>query len=217
LTSVRYVRSGSVRGLSLKIPASAIPGTIIIIAITYLSTLDSIFNSVSTLWSIDIYKRHLRPEASERDTVRMGKISIWVSLLTGVIFGLIVIYVKFGNPGFPLTHWFNAASYYVKNAFVIIVVAAMFLYHPNTKLVLFTMFLSVIMTYLFQTCVPEMNYFVRTSWVIVICSAIIAIPTIIKSGFRLPEEELFVVSHRGIAGFGIILGLSLIAVHIVFH
>jgi solute:Na+ symporter, SSS family len=182
-----------------------------------MSTLDSIFNSVSTLWSIDIYKRHLRPEASERDTVKMGKISIWVSLLTGVVFGLIVIYVKFGNPGFPLTHWFNAASYYVKNAFVIIVVAAMFLYHPNKKLVLFTMFLSVILTYLFQTYIPEMNYFVRTSWVIVICSAIIAIPTIIKNGFRLPAEKLFQVSHRGVAGFGILLALSLVAAHIVFH
>ena len=182
-----------------------------------MSTLDSIFNSVSTLWSIDIYKRHLRPQASERDTVRMGKLSIIVSLITGVIFGFIVIYVKFGNPGFPLTHWFNAMSYYVKNAFVIIVIAAMFLYHPNRKLVLFTMFLSVILTFLFQTAVPEMNYFVRTAWVIVICTAIIAVPTIIKNGFRLPTDNIFQSSHRGIAGFGIILGLSLIAAHVIFH
>ena len=29
-----------------------------------MSTVDSIFNSVSTLWSIDIYKRYLRPDAS---------------------------------------------------------------------------------------------------------------------------------------------------------
>lgn len=114
-----------------------------------MSTLDSIFNSVSTLWSIDIYKRYLSPRATEKETVRMGRLSIMASLLTGVIFGIIVIYVKFDNPGFPLTHWFNTASYYVKNGFAIIIVAAMLLYHPNRGLVLSTMFLSVLMTYLF--------------------------------------------------------------------
>mgnify|MGYP002624034173 CR=1 FL=1 len=41
-----------------------------------MSTLDSIFNSVSTLWSIDIYKRRLKPDATERETVRMGRLSI---------------------------------------------------------------------------------------------------------------------------------------------
>lgn len=182
-----------------------------------MSTLDSIFNSVSTLWSIDIYKRHINPGASESRTVSIGRYSIIASLITGVLFAFIVVYVKFGNPGFPLTHWFNSMSYYIKIGFVIIVMSAMFLYKPNRQLVLFTMILSVLVTYGFQTIFPEMNYFVRTAWVIVIGFSMIAVPTVIKNGFKLPQENLFQVSHKNVMHFGIILALSLIAVHIVFH
>jgi len=79
------------------------------------------------------------------------------------------------------------------------------------------MLFSIIVTYAFQTLLPELNYFVRTSWVIVIGFVIIATPTIIKNGFRLPEGRLFEVSHRSVLHFGIILALSLIGAHIIFH
>ena len=140
-----------------------------------------------------------------------------LSFITGTIFAFIVVYVKFGNPGFPLTHWFNEMSYYIKIGFVIIIMAAMFLYAPNRRLVLFTMIFSIILTYIFQTALSEINYFVRTSWVIVIGFLIIAIPTILKNGFRLPSDKFIEVSHKSVLYFGIILALSLIAAHIIFH
>ncbi len=87
-----------------------------------MSTLDSIYNSVSTLWAVDIYKRHLRPDASERQVVRAGKLAIVATLIAGVLFSFVVVYFKYGNPQFPLTHWFNELSYYVKNGFVLIVI-----------------------------------------------------------------------------------------------
>lgn len=62
-----------------------------------------------------------------------------------------------------------------------------------------------------------MNYFVRTTWVIVICTTIIAVPTIVKNGIRLPGDKLFHSSNRGVLHFGIILAISLLAVHIIFH
>ncbi len=182
-----------------------------------MSTLDSIYNSVSTLWSIDIYKRYIKPSASETDVVNMGRYSIMASFMTGSLFAFIVVYVKFGNPGFPLTHWFNAMSYYIKIGFVIIIMSAMFLYSPNRKLVLFTMLFSVILTFIFQSQLPELNYFIRTAWVIVIGFLLIAIPTIIKNGFRLPQDRFIEVSHKSVLHFGIILSLSLIGAHIIFH
>ena len=182
-----------------------------------MSTLDSIYNSVSTLWSIDIYKRYLNPSASETQVVQMGRYSIMASFITGALFAFIVVYVKFGNPEFPLTHWFNAMSYYIKNGFVIIIMSAMFLYSPSRKLVLFTMLFSILLTYAFQTGLPELNYFVRTAWVIAIGFGIIAVPTVIKSGFRLPGDRFFEVSHRSVLHLGIILALSLIGAHIIFH
>lgn len=182
-----------------------------------MSTLDSIYNSVSTLWSIDIYKRYINPSATESQMVKSGRYSILASFVTGALFAFIVVYVKFGNPGFPLTHWFNAMSYYIKIGFVIIIMSAMFLYSPNRKLVLSTMLFSVVLTYVFQTKLPELNYFVRTSWVIVICFAVIAIPAVIKNGFKLPHDRFFEVSDRSVLHFGIILALSLIGAHVIFH
>ncbi len=182
-----------------------------------MSTLDSIYNSVSTLWSIDIYKKYLNPSSSEAQVVRMGRYSIMASFVTGVIFSFIVVYVKFGNPEFPLTHWFNAMSYYIKIGFVIIIMSAMFLYSPSKRLVLITMIGSVLITFIFQTMLPELNYFVRTAWVIVIGFLIIAIPTVIKNGLRLPHDRFIEISHRSVLHFGIILALSLIGAHIVFH
>jgi len=182
-----------------------------------MSTLDSIYNSVSTLWSIDIYKRYLSPNASGVEVVRSGKHSIIAALITGSLFGFVVVYIKFGNPTFPLTHWFNEMSYYVKNSFVVIISAAVFLINPSRRLVLFAMFFSVLMTYLFKSIFPELNYFIRTAWVIVISFMTIAIPAVMRSGWNFPSKGLLVVSDHSVAKFGVLLAMSLIAAHVVFH
>lgn len=182
-----------------------------------MSTLDSIYNSVATLWSIDIYKRYLRPDASEAQVVRTGKLAIIGTLISGVLFGFVVVYIKFGNPTFALTHWFNEVSYYVKNGFVLLVLAAVFLLKPSRYLVLYALSFSVVLTYLFKVFLPDMNYFVRSGWVIVLTFAAVAIPTVIRNGWRIPVRELLIVSHRSVARFGVALAVSLIACHVVFH
>lgn len=182
-----------------------------------MSTLDSIYNSVATLWAVDIYKRYLRPEASEAQVVHAGRLAIITTLITGVLFGFVVVYVKFGDPTFPLTHWFNELSYYVKNGFVVLVLAAVFLLKPSRQLVLCTLLCSILLTYLFKVGFSDMNYFVRSGWVIVLTFAAVAIPTVYRNGWRIPPRELLVVSHRTAARFGVALATSLIACHIIFH
>jgi SSS family solute:Na+ symporter len=182
-----------------------------------MSTLDSIYNSVSTLWSIDIYKRHLRPKAKESEIVRSGRLSIIAALITGTLFGFVVVYVKLGNPTFPLTHWFNELSYYVKNSFVLIICAAVFLVSPSRRLVLFTMLFSVFLNIAFKAAFPEMNYFVRSAWVIVISFAMVALPTTFRNGWNLQKDGLFVISSNFVAKFGVLLAVSLVVVHIIFH
>jgi len=182
-----------------------------------MSTLDSIYNSVSTLFSIDIYKKYIRPNATEFETVSAGRLSIIGAFIAGTLFSFVVIYVKFGNPSFPLTHWFNELSYYVKNGFVIIIMAAVFLVNPSKRLVLFTMLFSVLFTYIFKSIFPDMNYFIRSIWIILLSFAIIALPTFVRDGFKIPEKSMIETSNRNVARLGIILALSLIAVHIIFH
>ena len=112
--------------------------------------------------------------------VRAGRLAIIATLITGVLFSFVVVYVKYGNPQFPLTHWFNELSYYVKNGFVLLVMAAVFLVNPSKRLVLATFLSSVAVTYLINELFEEMNYFVRSGWVIVLTFAIVAIPTVLK-------------------------------------
>jgi len=208
-----------------------------------MSTVDSTFNSVSTLWSIDVYKRHLAPEATDAQVVAMGKKAILGTLLTGCAFGFIMIYVKLDNEDFPLTHWFNALSYVVKNAFVVLVVAAIFLFRPareavvgafsdedgpSAGLVLGTMLLTVPLTALFWWLpelaqalgaeageVGEMSYLVRSMWVILLGCLVVAVPTWMKRGFRF--TIVIESSGKGVSRFAWALGISWALCHVVFH
>ena len=182
-----------------------------------MSTLDSIYNSIGTLWSIDIYKRYLKPEASDAQVVRAGKLAIVASLVSGLLFGFVVVYVKFGNPGFPLTHWFNELTYYVKNGFVLLVLAAVFLLRPSRRLVLFTLLFSIVLTYLFKVTFTDMNYFVRSGWVILLSFAMVAVPTVRIHGWRPREGELVVATRPTVVRFGWALALSLLVCHVAFH
>ena len=183
-----------------------------------MSTVDSIFNAVSTLWSIDIYKRYLRPNASPKDVVRMGKSAIVGALLTGLLFAFLVVSLKTGNlQDDPLTHWFNELSYYVKNGFVVLVTAAVFLIRPSRRLVLGAVFASMAMYWGFTLVWPAMSYLVRSGWVIVLSFTAVAVPTIRRNGWRIPVRDLVAAPDKGVARFGAGLLASLILTHILLH
>ena len=183
-----------------------------------MSTVDSIFNSVSTLWSIDIYKRYLRPDASPQEIVRMGKSAIVGALVVGLLFAFLVVFLKTGSlQEDPLTHWFNELSYYVKNGFVVLVSAAVFLIRPSRKLVLGALLASIAMYFGFTLVWPETSYLVRSGWVILLSFGAVAVPTIRRQGWRIPLRELIAAPDKGVARFGAALLASLVVAHILFH
>jgi SSS family solute:Na+ symporter len=183
-----------------------------------MSTVDSIFNSVSTLWSIDIYKRYLRPDASPQEIVRMGKSAIVGALVVGLLFAFLVVFLKTGSlQEDPLTHWFNELSYYVKNGFVVLVSAAVFLIRPSRKLVLGALLASIAMYFGFTLVWPETSYLVRSGWVILLSFGAVAVPTIRRQGWRIPLRELIAAPDKGVARFGAALFASLVVAHILFH
>jgi SSS family solute:Na+ symporter len=183
-----------------------------------MSTVDSIFNSVSTLWSIDVYKRYLKPDAPDAAVVRTGKLAIVGTLILGCIFAFIVIGLKAGSlKDDPMTHWFNEMTYYIKNGFVVLIMAAVFLKAPSRKLVLWAMFLTVGLYYGLNVIYPEMNYFVRSAYVITGIFSLVAIPTWIRNGWRIPLGEMIEVSSRRVGWSAAALFLSLVSCHIIFH
>ena len=56
-----------------------------------LSSIDSMMNSAATIFTIDIYQKYIRPEADDRQLVRVGRLSIvaFVVIATGLTFVVI--------------------------------------------------------------------------------------------------------------------------------
>ncbi len=179
-----------------------------------MSTVDSTFNSLATLWSIDIYKGYINKTATDMEVVNAGKKTILVTLVTGITMGLILLYVKFENPDAAFTHTLNELRYYINCGIVVLICTAAFLVTPNRRATLLgflsTMPLHLIIIYLF----PDMNYFVRAMWVILIALVFVMLVSA-KGGFR-SVKELIQYDSKRILQFGGLLLLSLILTHIVF-
>jgi len=182
-----------------------------------MSSVDSIFNSISTLWSMDIYKRHLRPDATDAQVVAMGRRTILGTLAIGVVFGFSFAYVKLANPEFPLDPFFKKASYFIKNGFVVLIASAVFLVNPSRRLVWAGLVLTIPITVALNLIFAETPYLILTSVIIVSAFLVVAVPTIVRNGWRLRGEGLIQVASPVIGWFGVVLGALLVVAHVVFH
>lgn len=181
-----------------------------------MSTVDSLFNSLATLWSVDIYKGYINKDASDKQMVSAGRNTILVTLFTGVSMGAILAYVKFDNPELAFTHTLNELRYYINTGIVVIICAAAFLIAPKHWLALLAFVLTIPLHRLFIHFVPDMNYLVRALCVILIAFAVIAIPTVIKNGIRSPREFVEHADNQ-LKWIGIALLASMAILHVIFH
>jgi SSS family solute:Na+ symporter len=179
-----------------------------------MSTVDSTFNSVATLWSIDIYKEYLNNEANDKQIVRAGRRAILFSFVTGVTVGVLLLYLKFSDPNTAFTHTLNELRYFINCGIVVIICAAIFLVAPNHKVTLATFISTIFFQFLFKFFFPEMNYFVRAMWMILL--GFILIYILSKTNFKNPLE-LFKSGSKKISRIGLFMLLSLIILHIIFH
>lgn len=182
-----------------------------------MSSVDSIFNSVSTLWSVDIFKRRFRPDATDTQVVAMGRRAILVTLCTGLTFGFLQVHIKFNNPEFALTHWFNDTSYYIKVGFVILISAAVFLNRARPRLVLAMMLLSIPLKLGLEKLWPFMAYFNITALTIILGFTVVAIGSIISGNGFARWSQLWFSSGRRVSAGGAVLLASLVGLQWAFH
>ena len=180
-----------------------------------MSTVDSTFNSLATLWSIDIYKGYIKKDANDQQIVKAGKNTILVTLITGITMGLVLLYVKFENPDDAFTHTLNELRYYINCGIVVLICTAAFMVSPNRKLTLIGFLSTIPLQITFIHLFPSMNYFVRAMWVILIAFAIVSLGSF-KGGWR-KWSELIQYDSPQIGRFGMVLLASLILLHIIFH
>ena len=179
-----------------------------------MSTVDSTFNSLATLWSVDIYKQYINKKASETQIVHAGKRAILFGFISGATIGIVLLYLKFSNPDAAFTHTLNELRYYINCGIVVVICSAIFLVAPKHKITLVTFFATVLLQFTIKYIFPDMNYFVRAMWVILISFSFILFMS--KTKF-INFKNLIVSSSSNAKIFGIGMLISLILLHIIFH
>lgn len=179
-----------------------------------MSTVDSTFNSLATLWSVDIYSKYINKNANDYQKIKSGRRAIVFSLFTALLMSMVLLYLKFDNPDSAFTHTLNNLRYYINCGVVVLICSAVLLLKPSKNSVLIAFIITIPVNIIIQYSLPEMNYFLRAFWVI-LTGLIIAIVFNLKS-FKNIFDLVYVSSEKNkILGWGLLL--SLILIHIIFH
>ena len=179
-----------------------------------MSTVDSTFNSLATLWSTDIYSKYINKKASDQEKIKAGQKAILFSLGTALIMGMVLLYLKFDDPNSAFTHTLNNLRYYINCGIVVLICSAVILIKPRQEIVLFAFIATLPINISLQIFLPEMNYFVRAFWVILIG---LILTTLASMGQFNSLLSLFRPANNLTRNFGWALAISLILLHIIFH
>ena len=179
-----------------------------------MSTIDSTFNSIATLWSTDIYSAIINKNASDKQKISAGRKAILFSLGTALLMGVILLYLKFDNPDSAFTHTLNNLRYYINCGIVVLICSAVILVKPNPNKILIIFLITLPLNMGIQFLYPSMNYFIRAFFVIIIGLTL----SIIFSKNKLnPIFSLFIPANQINKFWGWILAFSLLLIHISFH
>ena len=179
-----------------------------------MSTVDSTFNSIATLWSTDIYSVYINKNSSDYEKIQSGRKAIFVSLISALTMGLILLYIKFDNPSLAFTHKLNEIRYYINCGIVVLICSALILIRPKLKPVFIGFILTLPINILIQFYFPEINYFLRAFFSVVIG---LSISIILNLESLTSLNKLIIFGSKDIRNFGIIMLISLIIIHIIFH
>ena len=179
-----------------------------------MSTIDSTFNSLATLWSIDIYSKYFNKNATDSEKINSGRRAIIFSFFTALLMSMILLYLKFDNPESAFTHTLNSLRYYINCGIVVLIISAIFLIKPKVKVILVAFIMTIPLNFLIQFLFTEINYFLR-AFIVIIFGLIIVFIYNRKKILSLN----YILNSSSIKNtyIGIILLLSLILTHVIFH
>ncbi len=179
-----------------------------------MSTIDSTFNSLATLWSIDIYSKYFNKNATDSEKINSGRRAIIFSFFTALLMSMILLYLKFDSPESAFTHTLNSLRYYINCGIVVLIISAIFLIKPKVKVILIAFIMTIPLNFLIQFLFTEINYFLRAFFVIIFGLIIVFFSNRKKI---LSLNSILNSSSIKNTYIGIILLLSLILTHVIFH
>lgn len=146
------------------------------LAAAVISSLASMLNSTSTIFTMDIYKQHIKKNATDRQLVRVGRFTAFLALV------IAIIAVE------PLLGGLDQAFQYIQeySGFIypgIIVVFGLGLLwkRASSKAAVWTSILTIPMGLLFKIALPDMPFQFRMGYIFIILFAIFVAITFVDS------------------------------------
>jgi len=163
-------------------------------------------NSISTIFTLDIYKMYIKPGASEKHLIRVGRAAVWISMLIAV---LIAPQLRVLEQAYQFIQEYS--SFVTPGVFAIFFFG-MFWKRATANAALITALLTIPLSTLFKFWLPEIPFLNRMGIVfIVLAIVMVAISLLDKKG---PAERgvkievpAFNLSRAFIIGAIIICGI----------
>ncbi len=170
---IRNFAPVGIKGLSFAALAAAV-----------ISSLASMLNSTSTIFTMDIYKQHINKNAKDKQLVKVGRITAFLALV------IAIIAVE------PLLGGLDQAFQYIQeySGFIypgIIVVFGLGLLwkRASSKAAVWTSILTIPMGVLFKIAMPEMPFQFRMGYIFIILFVIFVAITFVDSS-KVESEEV---------------------------
>jgi SSS family solute:Na+ symporter len=128
--------------------------------------------------------------------------------------GLILLYLKFDNPDSAFTHTLNNLRYYINCGIVVLICSSLLFMKPKLRIILLAFLITLPTNLILQSLLPEMNYFVRAFWVIF---SGLTFAFFFNFKRRIKLSSIAKASTVKNYYLGVILFISLILLHFLFH
>jgi SSS family solute:Na+ symporter len=166
------------------------------------SSLSSIINSTSTIFTMDIYKEYIRPNAGNRELVRVGRIVAFVALLIATL-----IAPKFASfdQVYPLIQEYTGFIY---PGIFLIFFMGMFWRHATANAALWTAIFTLPVAFAMKFLIADMPFVVRIGYVFIVLAILFVTLSLRERKHRTKAAEVSEAMKKK----DLRLGLTMIAI-----
>mgnify|MGYP003292092492 FL=1 len=165
-----------VKGLSFAALAAAI-----------ISSLASMFNSTSTLFTMDIYRKYINPNASDKKLVNIGRITS----LTALIIAAIAVKPLLGGLD-QAFQYIQEYSGFIYPGIIVVFGLGLLWKRASSKAAVWTAIATIPMGILFKLCLPEVAFQLRAGYVFMILVTMFILISLIDKKFvacETPDQK----------------------------
>lgn len=194
-----FVPTG-IRGLAFAALAAAI-----------VSSLASMINSTSTIFTMDIYKEYFNQEASSKQLVKVGR---WVAVIALIIAMAVAPMLNSLDQVFQYIQEYTGFIY---PGVVVVFSMGLFWKQMTSKSALWTSLLTIPIGIVIKLSLPEIPFILRMGYVFILLCLIASLISFfdkgakVKSATNIPPKNKLILNvsyfFAGIAGFCFVLGL----------